>query len=337
MNSPEKITIPVGLCYNLKSGHHNGDDDEEYDTIETIDFLDEQLSSFGLTVYRMEQDNTLFHNLLEKKPAFVFNIAEGRGKTRSRESQVPCLLDWLSIPHYGSDGIALGITLDKLLTNTMLAHNGIPVPKMYMADDMKACDALASHFDGRPFIVKPRWEGSSKGIFNDSVVDSFADCKDRARRILSSYHQPALIEEFITGDEVTVAVKGNEELSVIGMMRISEKSPSDRFVYSLENKREWQTNILYQRASDSIPPAVCSAMRDNAFAAFRCLDLHDVARIDFRIDSKGVPRIIDINPLPGLSPEYSDIMLISKLHDRDFTEVVREIIAISLRRNKIVV
>ena len=327
--------LTVGLSYNLKGAVSVADDEAEYDSIETIDFLQEQLTRLGLTVVRLEQNDALAELLKAVRPRYVMNIAEGKGSSRLRESQIPCLLDSFGIPYYGSDGLALGITLDKWLTHKYLKASAIPVAQLYMVKSLSEVGQIAGISSRSPYIVKPRWEGSSKGIFANSVVDSLPACQDRVGEILAAYKQPALVEEFLPGDEITVGLIGNQAVEVVGMMRISERHPKERFIYCLDNKRDWREQIKYERAADVLDPAILAQVRRYAIEAFRALELRDIARIDFRLNAHGVPHIIDVNPLPGLSPEYSDFMLMSQLHGRDFPDVVRRVITISLQRTRL--
>lgn len=328
----EKKRTKVGLCFNLKHSH-DSDEEEEYDAPETIAFLTQQLESFGFEVIQYEQNDEIFHRLMKERPRWVMNIAEGKGNTRSRESQIPALLEWLNIPYYGSDPVSLGITLDKALTNRFLIQNGLPTPEMFIIEQMEDLSRIQSRINGKPYIVKPRWEGSSKGIFNSSVVSTIPNCRHKVSLLLRNYHQPALIEEFIDGDEITVAVTGNENPQILGMMKISEKVKTDKpFVYSIEHKRNWQETICYDLAEKHLAESSIQKLSQTAISAFKALELRDVARIDFRMDQQQNPYIIDINPLPGLSPDYSDLMLMSQLKGKNFQEVVREIIQKSLKR-----
>lgn len=324
--------LRAGLCFNLKMANGGSDDDEEYDEIETIDFLEEQLIAVGFDVIRYEQDEQLFQRLGKDRPDFVLNIAEGRGKTRNRESQVPAVLDWLNIPHYGSDAVAMGVTLDKFLTQAVLKSAGIPVPHLYLC--YSPADVAVKNIDwtDQKYIVKPRWEGSSKGVFPNSVVSSPQECQERVGFVVENYQQAAVVEEFLVGAEVTVAVIGNRNPFVLGMMHISEKGSQEPFVYSLEHKRDWEKRIRYRLAEEILGPDALEQLHCHALAAFQALDLRDIARIDFRFDETGVPKIIDVNPLPGLSPRYSDIMLLCGLMKRDYPSLVKEIIHVALER-----
>ncbi|MFH1063403.1 MAG: ATP-grasp domain-containing protein [Candidatus Omnitrophota bacterium] len=334
MKAAQNHKLRAGICFNLKTDTAS-DADEEYDEIETIEFLKQRLENLGFEVLLAEQDADLFEKLRNGRLDFALNIAEGKGKTRSRESQVPCLLEWLNIPYYGSDPASLAITLDKWLNYVMLKNASIPVPQMLTISDMRQLQDISIPFDGRKYIIKPRWEGSSKGIFNDSVISSLDKCRDKVNHIISEYKQPALIEEFVEQEEITVGICGNEELEILGMMKISQNEPQETFVYSIENKRDWQARIKYERAQGIVNEKTLNLVRQYAMAAFKVLGLRDIARIDFRVDNQGIPKIIDVNPLPGLSPRYSDLMLISKLHNKKFVAVIDKILNISLKRNNL--
>lgn len=334
MKAVKNQKLRAGICFNLKR-NTDSDLDEEYDEIETIEFLKVRLEALGFEVLLTEQDEFLFDKLYNLDLDFVLNIAEGKGRTRGRESQVPCVLEWLNIPYYGSDPVSLAITLDKSLTYVLLKNASIPVPQMFTVEDMGQIQKMAIPFDGRKYIVKPRWEGSSKGIFNDSIVSSLNKCREKVRHILKYYNQPALIEEFVEQEEITVGICGNKEPEIIGMMKISQYEAVKPFIYSIENKRDWRARIKYECAEGTVKEKTLKSLRQYAMEAFRVLGLRDVARIDFRIDNAGIPKIIDVNPLPGLSPKYSDLMLMSSLYNKKFVDVIDKILRISLKRNKI--
>ncbi|MDP2922961.1 MAG: D-alanine--D-alanine ligase [Candidatus Omnitrophota bacterium] len=362
----------IGIAFNLKKKGIKDDAFEEYDEIETIQALRKELEALGFEVILFEQDKNFLKNILKRKPDFIFNIAEGIGNTRARESQVPCLLESLDIPYSGSDPLSLGITLDKYLTNIILKSANIPVPLMFLVKDDKDLVSLKYIFeneaprvkarsfsqtlhvernpdhasiqpdvtsglvlsrrDKKRFIVKPRWEGSSKGIFLNSVVKNFKELKERVACVISKYKQPALVEEFLEKDEITVGVCGNKNPYLLGMMRIRLRDESQKiFLYSQEVKREWQSKIKYE-PQKKIPPAIRRKIKKYALMAFSILELRDVARIDFRLDKNNIPKIIDINPLPGLSPFYSDLPILCRLQGRGYRDLVKAILKEALNR-----
>lgn len=328
----ERPIRTIGIVFNLKK-NGQGDEEEEYDEPETIEGLQREIERCGFMVRLFEQNERLIEDLTRERPDFVFNIAEGIGKSRGRESQVPSILESLGIPYSGSDPIALGITLDKYLTNRILQSANLPVPLMYMAKDEEGLTNLRDIFDGeRPFIVKPRWEGSSRGIFLNSVVKDFDELKERIVHLHSKYCQPALIEEFLEGEEITAAVCGNTSPYLLGMMKIV---PSDQsqgyFLYSLETKREWETKVLYE-PQEKIRAHIQALVAEYTLTAYRTLELKDFARIDFRVGKGDIPKIIDINPLPGLSPRYSDLPILYRLRGKSYSELIETLLKESFGR-----
>lgn len=322
----------IGIAFNLKKSKYC-EEEEEYDEIETIEKLKEEIEKYGFKTILLEQNESFTENIHRERPDFVINIAEGKGNLRGRESQVPCILESLNIPYSGSDSIALGIALDKHLTNQILKSANVPVPLMFMVKKEKEIELLKDIFHQKEsFIVKPRWEGSSKGIFSNSVVNNFKELEERINYLLSKYHQPALIEEFLEKDEITVGVCGNDSPRILGMMKISPQDVSGKtFLYSLENKRDWQVKIKYEPHT-TIAPDIKDVIKKYALEAYRVLELKDMARIDFRVSRDNLPKIIDINPLPGLSPLYSDLPILYKLDGGNHSDLIKILLKEAFKR-----
>ncbi len=322
----------IAIVFNLKRPDA-GDRYEEYDEIETIEALKAEIEKSRFRVVLVEQGEDLARELLRVQPDFVFNLAEGIGGGRAREAQVPCILESLGLPYSGSDPVAMGITLDKYLTRLVLKSAGIPVPGMKMiGDDRDLAGARGLFRAKKTFIVKPRWEGSSRGIFLNSVVRSFRELEERVNAVRENYRQPALVEEFLEGDEITAGVCGNHPPYLLGMMKIVPRKKSrEVFLYCLENKRDWRQKIKYE-PEESIPGVVRDRVAAYALKAFRALELRDVARIDFRLGRDRVPRIIDVNPLPGLSPHYSDLPILCRLKGISYPELIRIVLSEALSR-----
>ncbi len=326
----------IGITFNLKKKDilpgEPDDRYEEYDRLETVQTLEREIARLGFETGHYEQDETFLEKISQNPPDFVFNIAEGRGTTRGRESQVPCILESLGIPFSGSDSTAIAITLDKWLTHHVLAGGGAVVPDLDMFSSDADLGRSFELFDRHGvYIVKPRWEGSSKGVFADSVVDNPVDLAKRVRRIWRYYRQPALVEEFLPGSEITVGIMGNRKPVVIGMMAIDPKAEKGRAVYSLDHKRNWEKKVRYL-GPETIQPEVRSTVSMEALKVFRILELKDIARVDFRLDREGVPKVIDINPLPGISEAYSDLPILYRMSGGSFPSLVAGILKESFHR-----
>lgn len=340
--SSQEVPLPVkviGIAFNLKKPTSEGDPDdlyEEYDSQSTVDALAKEIESFGFKTLLCEQNEDLPLKLANQRPDFMFNIAEGIGTERGRESQIPCLLESLGIPYSGSDPVSLAISLDKYLTNVVLKRENVPVPFMTLfrsEDDLRNVDMLFQDHN-ETYIAKPRWEGSSKGVFRDSICRNPNELKRNVLRIFERYRQPAIIEAFLPGIEITAGIVGNgSDARLLGMMKISERKPSDDgvFLYSLEHKRDWLECILYE-GPEAINEKVRREAAMIALDAFHALELRDIARIDMRMDGQGQLRVIDINPLPGLSPYYSDLPILYSLSGGNYHDLISQILRSAFNR-----
>jgi D-alanine-D-alanine ligase len=148
----------------------------------------------------------------------------------------------------------------------------------------------------------------------------------------NDYKQGVLLEEFIAGEEVTVGVLGNDPPQVIGCMRVVPKQETDRFVYSLEVKRDWEARVRYE-CPPALPQATIKAVESAAIAAYEVLGCRDVARIDFRVRD-GVPYFIEANPLPGLNPDTGDLLLICKAMGVSHSQLIATIINEAMSRQQ---
>ncbi|HEV3168071.1 MAG TPA: ATP-grasp domain-containing protein, partial [Isosphaeraceae bacterium] len=257
---------------------------------------------------------------------------------RCRESRVPAVLEMLGVPYLGSDPLTLAAALDKDMARRLVGEC-IRVPKgLALAADFppdRVETTLARFFDFHagegPVILKPAFEGSSKGIRSGALADTAEAAAERFDQLARDYEQPVLVEQFIAGDEVTVGLIGNgASVDVIGTMRVKPKQPTDRFVYSLDVKRNWERLVDYE-APASLPPSVRQEVHDAAVAAFQSLGCRDVARMDFRVRS-GVPYFLEANPLPGLAPRTSDLVLLAAGAGIGHAELIRRILQVSLSR-----
>jgi len=182
---------------------------EGYDSPETVELIAASLEAGGHTVAMLGGGREFLENILRERVAFAFNIAEGRGNYRNREAQVPSVLEMLDIPYSGSDPQCLAICLDKPLTKKLVASAGVCTPRWLVINtrqELYQIDGCGFPF---PAIVKPAYEGSSKGIRLTSVVEDSRQAIEVIESLLEKYQHPVMIEKFITGDEVTLGIIGN--------------------------------------------------------------------------------------------------------------------------------
>ncbi|MFH1032823.1 MAG: D-alanine--D-alanine ligase [Chloroflexota bacterium] len=304
----------VGLAYDLKedillSGSHPEDALEEYDSRTTVEAISEVLESLGNSVVMLGGGRKFLTNVLEKPVDFVFNIAEGRGDYRSREAQIPAVLEMLGIPYSGSDPQCLSICLDKPLTKNLVSMAGIRTPMWQVINSSQDIAEIANDFPA-PAFIKPAYEGSSKGIRLGSKLETPEQITQAATDLLEHYRQPVMIEEFIAGEEVTVGVVGNSPTEIIGLMRILPRDKRPDFIYSLEVKRDWEQLVNYECPA-RLEAGIVEEIKEFSLRTFKALGCRDFARMDFRIDRTGRPFFLEINPLPGLNPKSGDLVILA--------------------------
>ncbi len=324
----------IGLAYDLKTAvrRHSAVEDalEEYDSPETVEILEHTFTRAGYDVVRLGGGEEFMDAVRKERPDIVFNISEGRGSYRSREAQVPAVLEMLGIPYTGSDPLCLSVCLDKPVTKKLVASDGIVTPRWFMIYPDEDIDRAPWSSIPFPVIIKPAFEGSSKGIRATSLVRDVPEAREEARRITRDYRQPAMVEEFIDGEEVTVGVIGNYPPRVVGMMRVVPKKKVEHFVYSLEVKRDY-VNLVDYESPVKLPPDVLEKLEKASLESFRVLGCRDFSRVDFRVRSDGTPYFIEINPLPGLGT-YSDLIIMAGKLGRDHESVIRSVLEAALER-----
>jgi len=217
------------------------------------------------------------------------------------------ICEHLGLPYSGSDPLTLAVTLDKWMARRVVSPD-VPVAAGILFEGDVELAPLQF-----PVIVKPNDEGSSKGIRSGAVCADRASAIRRALEIQRQYECPVLIEEFLPGAEITVAVRGNGSgAMVLGMMEIAPTVEScEPFVYSVEVKRDYLRQVCYY-----VPPRLSAThvatIGEYALHAYRLLGCRDFARMDFRLDATGAPRFLECNPLPGLNPVSSDLVILSR-------------------------
>ena len=327
--------MKIGITYDLKADVPVGADvpddfQEEFDSPATIEAIAEVLRRAGHTPIFLGDGPEMIRRVMADPVDLVFNIAEGQGVSRSREARVPAVLEMLGIPCTGSDPLTLAATLDKDCARRLVRSHGGLTPWGAVWEPGEdpaawvACQSLPY-----PVIVKPAWEGSSKGIRGKCVVDTPADLL-AALAARSDQRQPLLVEEYIEGDELTVGVLGNAPPRVLGVLRVVPTQVSSRFVYSLEVKRNYTEHVRYE-CPPALPAEQLAAVERAALQVYRCLGCRDVARIDFRLRD-GLPYFLEVNPLPGLNPETSDLVILSAKSGLDHAGLIRGILDAALRR-----
>ncbi len=326
--------LKVGFTFNVKriKPTAEGEDREaEYDSPTTLQAIREAISSHGHEVVDLEATAELPMVLASTPVDVVFNIAEGfRG--RNRESQVPALLELLDIPYTGSDPATLSLALDKALAKRVVRAAGIDTPNFQLMSSGR--ERLDKQFTRWPLMVKPVAEGSSKGVVAKSVCHTEVELREVVKEMVERYQQPALVEEYIGGREFTVGLLGERRPEVLPPMEIVFTDKSDKTpIYKFEDKLEENDRIRYEVPA-KLEHNQLERLKAAARTAFMSLGCRDVARIDFRMDDTGRIYFIECNPLPGLTPGWSDLVLIAQGDGMDYRTLIGEILSGAIRRYK---
>lgn len=300
------------------------------------------------------------HNLVAELAAFApdlcFNIAEGHYGD-SREAQIPALLDMLNLPYSGSRVLTLTLALDKPMTKRLLRYHDLPTPEFQVFDSIEdPIDSDLLNADGElafPLFVKPSREGTSVGVSARSIVRTVADLRAVVAEQLARYRQPILVEHYIEGRELTVGVVGN--LGRIAARRLNDRHLPDDLPETLtflpvmeinteaygESEAGLYTNLMKTDLVDNFH-YFCPAPVDDDLAhrlnvltaaVFRVTGCKDVARVDFRLDDvTGQPYILEVNPLPGLNPDYSDLCIQGRAAGMTYDQLVNAIVDAALVR-----
>ena len=324
--------LRIGLVYDLLGSAPAGpaDADVEYEPVETVEALEGAIRLAGHEPVRLGSPRELLARLGRgalPKLDLAWNIAEGWG-TRNREAWAPVLLEMAGIPALGSDALTLSTSLDKAWTLDLVAAAGVKVAGHACADSAAALHRLA--LPGPfPLFVKPRWEGTAKGITPASRVEDRAALAREVERIVRDYGQPALIEPFLPGAEYTVTLIGNappralpvlqralESGTRIGLHAVARHAPPGGFAHVLPG--------ALSRALETTLEA--HALR--VFAALRC---RDFARVDFRLDADEQPRFLELNPLPTFARDGSFAVL-AEILGRTLEDLLAEVLSLGLAR-----
>ena len=321
----------IGVTYDLRSDYLalglGEEETAEFDAEETIAAVCQALAELGHQPERIGGIKPLTQALAKgARWDAVFNICEGlRGV--SREAQVPALLEAYDIPYVFSDPLTLALTLDKAMTKRVVRDAGVPTADFAVIESDADIAKVMLPF---PLFLKPVAEGSGKGVDARSLVSDRGQLESVARDLLARFRQPVLVEEFLPGREFTVGITGTGAgASVLG---VSEIVPKDKYVgqaYGYENKSDWEDKLSIVPVTDADADAAGAV----ALAAWKVLRCRDGGRADVRLDKTGKPRFIEVNPLAGIRPGYSDLCFIADLQKISYRDLIGKFLNSFLARH----
>ena len=343
----------IGLVFNRKpdegsgpvvtpagNGSRSADTDlyAEWDDEVTIAALEGALGEAG-EVIRLEATEGFPLQLREAKPDIVFNVAEGLWGP-NREAHVPAICEFWGVPYTGSDPLTLAICLDKGRTKEILAYHGIATAEFTAVAPGQALNGIPP----LPVVVKPVHEGSSNGITQASLCRTRAEVSRVVGQVWRRYRQPALIERWLPGREFTCALLGNgASARVLPVVEVDfEALPRGAApMYSYEAKWIWdvpERPLEIFRCPAALTRGLARQIEETVLAAYRVLRCRDWARIDVRCDARGVPHILEVNPLPGVLPDpamNSCFPKAARAAGLDYGDMVRAVLRAGAARQRV--
>jgi len=274
--------------------------------------------------------------LQTQKIDLVFNVAERINGSSLLEPHVASFFDAYQVPYTGSNPFTLSLAIDKIRVKKLLTYHQIPTAKWDYVFDLR--DEVREDLTF-PLIVKPGTTDNSIGITQDSVVRTPEELKRQIRYVFQELHSPALIEEYLPGDEYDVSIIGNgEELRVLPLSRTQfNKMPKDMWnIYSFESKfgdnfADFKKFITEERPPKGVSKKLLALITEMAMDTYSILDCHDYGRVEVKLDEQGNPHVLELNPNPSINAPDC-LPSVAKLTGMDYGDFLEEIIALAIKR-----
>jgi D-alanine-D-alanine ligase len=322
----------IGLVYDLRSDYlalgYGESDVAEFDSVGTIDALQDAIESLGYEVERIGNGWELCKLLVQgRRWDMIFTIAEGLSG-RCREAQVPALLELYQVPYTFSDPLVCAATLDKAIAKKLVAAEALPTAGFAVVRTHEDISGVNLAY---PLFAKPLAEGTGKGIDQNSKVENTEQLSVICKELLQKYNQPVLVEEYLPGREFTVGIIGTgQKAKVIGTMEIEIISEKEEAIYSYLNKEECETRIRYSALRE---PKIKQQVETLALSCYQVLECRDGGRVDVRCDKKGRPVFLEVNPLAGLHPKHSDLPMIATQEGMPYKDLIGAILDSAFERS----
>lgn len=279
------------------------------DDFHTIGELKQALAALdGFQFAYLDNHDRIFETLREQRDDidFVLNLCdEGFNNEALKELHIPALLEVLDIGYSGGDPQCLAYCYDKSLVRGIATEMDIPVPEAFVVSpEQVTFISLPLDF---PVIVKPNFGDSSVGITADSVCYDIVQLEQAIAnaREASGFDRPVLVEQFLTGKDISVGIIGNppDSYSVLPIIEEDYSYLPAGLPKICGYEAKWDQNSPYfttiQSVPADLPPATEEFLAASCSRLFQRLGCRDYARFDWRLDANGTPRLLEANPNPG--------------------------------------
>jgi D-alanine-D-alanine ligase len=341
--SGRKYISETGLIYEAGNAIVSTDemsiDLSEAAVMDEMDDIKRALSETGYktTLFNVDSDIMKLINFLrENKPDVIFNICESIGNESMHEMHVAGVYELLGIPYTGANAFTLGLAQSKVRVKEILNYYGLPTPKFMLCKNPVRI-TIEDNLDF-PLIVKPSREDASVGISSDSVVYNLTNLRKKVRYIIEQFSQPALVEEYIEGRELNVAILGNTKPEALPISEIDMSTLPDKYHKIITYNAKWMKGTDEYEHTKGICPAKLDKsleqrMKNMALQAYSVVGGRDYARVDFRLTKDNRPYILEFNPNPDIAAD-AGFARSARTSGLTFEEMVSKIVEFALERTK---
>ncbi|MCC6146965.1 MAG: hypothetical protein IT308_05300 [Anaerolineaceae bacterium] len=325
--------------------HQAQDAGAEFDKPETIQAIQSAIESDGHSTIFLPADANLPGELQHFYPDICFNLAEGLGGD-AREAQVPALLEMMHIPYTASRVLANALGLDKTMTKRIWSEAGLPTAAY---QEFRRGDEPLHPGLQYPLFIKPAREGTGMGLDERSIAHNESGLRRQIRWVTQNYRQPALVESFLPGREFTVAVMGRAGAAYYSrrsgdygrdgfirfpVLEVDNNGTATPGVYGHLTKTLYTGEAGVPRflCPAPIPQTLTRRLQKLAIQAHQAIGALDISRVDIRLDAAGRPCLIEINTLPGLTPDFSDLCVITNAKGWSYNDLILEILYLGASR-----
>jgi len=305
--------------------------------MEEFDYIAEKLENVGFRAYILnikDNLNRLLSNLKEEKPDVIFNFVELYQDDSRLEMNVAGLYELLGIPYTGAPSIALANCQNKIYAKRLLSSSGIRIPPYFI---VTATSKRYTHRLRYPLLVKPAYEDASVGIENESIVYNGKQLRKRIEHVLTYFEQPALVEEFIQGRELNVAVMGDKRLKVLPISEIDFTAMPDHLHNIVSYQAKWDPHHesyhkTIPKCPAPLPKKIAKKANEIAFKAFKVMGCRDYARVDIRLTKDKKLYVLEVNPNPDIT-EGAGFMRSAEHSGMTYAQALKRIVNYALMRN----
>jgi D-alanine-D-alanine ligase len=344
-----KIDAKILICYNAPvsifsvyngkpiNESTDGDDLSEKSFLFELNNIKKVLKKYFTQVDTLAIDREVqktIDSINSFSPDVIYNFVESVEGVSSYEFCIAGLYELLDFYYTGCDPISLGNCLDKARTKDILQSFGIKTPG-YQTLKPKTRFTRKEITLNYPIILKLLREDASIGISEYSVVNDYTELRKQYKFLTETYKQEIILEEYIKGRELNVAILGNHPLPVseINFEGLPSSLPK---IVTYDGK--WIENSVYYNHTKPVCPTELNKIASQrvnkiAMAAFDALNCRDYARIDIRLNSKGIPYVIEVNPNPDISTD-SGFARAAKADGISYSELLFTIANYALERKK---